>query len=110
MEREVCLCSLTNFRTGQSWLARTRYKQEPNGLGDGHRDPQQIPTAKFWGPVHRNLILQACMVAANTLWQTIFIRLLRHLLSCPETGGCKLYMPRAANSVKCTFSNAESEA
>ena len=59
------------------------------------RKKAKMHTAKFWGPVHRNLVLQACMVAANALWQTIFQRLIRHLLTCPEAGGCKLYMHRA---------------
>ena len=49
------------------------------------------------------------MVAANALWQTIFQRLLQHLMTCQEAGGCKLYMHPAANSVKCTYPSAEPE-
>ena len=29
------------------------------------RKKKKIPTAKIWAPVHRNLVLKACMVAAN---------------------------------------------
>ena len=35
---------------------------------------KKIPTAKIWAPIHRNLVLEVCMVAANALWQTIFQR------------------------------------
>ena len=49
------------------------------------------------------------MVAANALWQTIFQRLLRHLMTCPDAGGCKLYMHTATNLVRCTFPSAEPE-
>ena len=73
------------------------------------RKKKKIPTAKIWAPVHRNLVLEACMVAANALWQTVFRRLLRHLMTCQEAGGCKLYMHPATNSVKCTFLGAEPE-
>ena len=31
------------------------------------RTKKKIPTAKIWAPVHRNLVLEACMVAANAL-------------------------------------------
>ena len=73
------------------------------------RKKKKIPTAKTWAPVHRNLVLEACMVAANALWQTVFRRLLWHLMTCQEAGGCKLYMHLATNSVKCTFPGAEPE-
>ena len=49
------------------------------------------------------------MVAANAPWQTVFQRLLRHLMTCQEAGGCKLYMHPATNSVKCFFPSAEPE-
>ena len=49
------------------------------------------------------------MVAANALWQALFQRLLRHLMTCQEAGGCKLYMHPATISVKCTFRSAEPE-
>ena len=49
------------------------------------------------------------MVAAKALWQTVFQRLLRHLMTCQEAGGCKLYMHPATNSVKCTSPSAEPE-
>ena len=70
---------------------------------------KKIPTAKNWAPVHRNLFLEACMVAANALWRTVFQRLLRHLMACQEAGGCPLYMHPATNSVKCTFPGADAE-
>ena len=73
------------------------------------RKKKKIPTAKNWAPVHRNLVLEACMVAGNALWQTVFQRLLRHLMTCQEAGGCKSYMHPATNSVKCTFPSAEPE-
>ena len=56
------------------------------------RKKKKIPTAKIWALVHRNFVLEACMVAANAMWQTVFQRLLRHLMTCQEAGGCKLYM------------------
>ena len=73
------------------------------------RKKKKITTAKIGAPVHWNLVLEACMVAANAFWQTAFQRLLRHLMTCQEAGGCKLYMHPAANSVKCTFPSAETE-
>ena len=73
------------------------------------RKKKKIPTAKIWAPVHRNLVLEACMVAANALWQTVLQRLLRHLMTCQEARSCKLYMHPATNSVKCIFSGAEPE-
>ena len=73
------------------------------------RNKKKIPTAKIWAAVHRNLVLEACMVAANAMWQTVFQRLLRHLMTCQEEGGCRLYMHPATNSIKCTFPTAEPE-
>ena len=73
------------------------------------RKKKKIPTVKIWAPVHRNLVLEACMVAANALWPTVFQRLLRHLMTCQEAGGCKLYMHPAIDSVKCKFPSAEPE-
>ena len=35
------------------------------------RQKKKIPTAKVWAPIHRNLVLEACMVAANAPWQTV---------------------------------------
>ena len=32
------------------------------------RQKKKVPTAKIWAPVHRKIVLDACMVAANTLW------------------------------------------
>ena len=49
------------------------------------------------------------MVAANALWQTVFQRMLRHLMTCQEAGGCKLCMHPATISVKCTFPSARPE-
>ena len=73
------------------------------------RKKKKIPTSKFWAPVHRNLVLEACMVAASAMWQTVFERLLRHLMTCQEAGGCMLYLHPATNSVKCRFPSAEPE-
>ena len=73
------------------------------------RKKKEVPGAKLWAPVHRNLVLEACMVAANALWQTVLQRLLRHLMTCQEAGGCKLYMHPATNAGKCTFPSAEPE-
>ena len=72
------------------------------------RKKKNIPTPKIWAPLHQNLVLEACMVAANALWQTVFERLW-HLMTCQEAGGCKLYMHPATKSVKCTFPGAEPE-
>ena len=73
------------------------------------RKIKKIPTAKIWPPFHRILVLEACMGAANALWQTVFQRLLRHLMTCQKVSGCKLCMHPATNSVKCTFPSAEAE-
>ena len=73
------------------------------------RKTKKIPTAKIRAPVHRNLVLETCMVAANALWQIVFQRLLGYLVTCQEAGGCKLCMHPATNSVKCTFPSAEPE-
>ena len=70
------------------------------------RKKKKIPTAKIWAPVHRNLVLEACMVAANAMWQAVFRRLLQHLMTCQEASGCKLNMHLATNLVKCTFPSA----
>ena len=56
------------------------------------RKKKKILAAKIWAHVHRNLFLETCMVAGNAMWQTIFQRLLRHLTTCQEAGGCTLYM------------------
>ena len=56
------------------------------------RKKKRIPAAKIWAPVHSSLALEACMVAANAIWLAIFQRLLRHLMTCQEAGGCNLYM------------------
>ena len=53
------------------------------------RKKKKLPTAKIWVLVHRNLFLEACIVAANAMWQNIFERLLRHLMTCPEAGDCR---------------------
>ena len=54
------------------------------------RQKKKIPTAKISAPVHRNLVLEACMVATYAMWQTVLWRLLRHLMTCQEPGGCML--------------------
>ena len=71
------------------------------------RKKNKTPTVKIFAPVHWNLVLEVCMVVANALWQTVFQRLLRHLMTCQQAGGCKLYMHPATNLVKCTFPRAE---
>ena len=73
------------------------------------RRKKKIPTAQIWAPVHRNLILEACMVATNALLQTIFQHMVRHLMTCQEAGSCKSHMHPATNSVKCTFPGANPE-
>ena len=73
------------------------------------RKKKKILTAKIWPPVHPSLVLEACMVAANALWQIVFQRLLRLLMTSQEAGGCKLYVHPASNSVKCTFLGADAE-
>ena len=73
------------------------------------RKKTKIPTAKIWAPVHQHLVLEACMVAANALWQTVFQRPLWHMMTCQEAGGYKLCMHRATNSVKCTFPSVKPE-
>ena len=70
---------------------------------------QKVPFAKFWAPVHRNLVLEPCMVAANLLWRTIFVRLLHHLFELQEAGGCTILMCTDTRSVKCTFVRAKQE-
>ena len=95
------------INTRQDVGIRESLKQEP--YENFSRNKKKIRTTKFWGPVHRNLVLEPCMVAANAMWQTIVQRLLRRLMTCQEAGGCRLYMPPATNSVKCTFPSAEPE-
>ena len=73
------------------------------------RNKKNILAAKFWAPIDRHLVLEACMVAGNVMWQTVFQRLLRHLMTCQEASGCTLYMHPATNSVTCTFLGADSE-
>ena len=73
------------------------------------RKKKKIPTAKILAPVHWSLVLEACMVAANALWHTVFQGLLRQLMTCQEAGGCKLYTHSASISVKCTSPSAEPE-
>ena len=36
------------------------------------RKKKQILTPKIWAPIHQNLVMDACMVAANAVWQTVF--------------------------------------
>ena len=49
---------------------------------------KKIPCAKIWAPVQRNVVLEACMVAANAVWHVVFQRLLEHLLHFQDGGGC----------------------
>ena len=64
---------------------------------------QKFPSAKIWAPVHRNAVLEGCMVAANVLWRTIFARLLHHLFELQEASGCTMLMDTEPCSVKCSF-------
>ena len=73
------------------------------------RKKKKIPTAKIWARVHRNLVLEACMVAANAMWQIVFRRLLRHLMTCQEASGYKIYMHPATDLVRCKFPSAQPE-
>ena len=73
------------------------------------RKKQKVPSSKIWAPVHRNVVLEACMVAANVLWRTIVVRLLHHLFELQEAGGCTILMHIDTRSVKCTFVGAKEE-
>ena len=42
---------------------------------------KKIRAAKIWAPLHRNVVFEACMVAANATWQAGFPRLVHHLMS-----------------------------
>ena len=64
---------------------------------------KKTPNAKIWAPADRNLVLQACMVAAHAIWHTVFQRLLQRLMTCHEACGRTLYMHPATNLVKCIF-------
>ena len=70
---------------------------------------KKIPCAKIWAPVQRNVVLEACMVAANAVWHVVFQRLLEHLLHFQDGGGCSLYMHPDTRSVKCAFPGANPE-
>ena len=96
---------VTSFRQDASISESFKHELYENFL----RKKKNIATTKIWAPVHCNLFLEACMVAANAMWQTIFQRLLRHLMTCQEAGGRRLYMHPTTSSVKCTFPSAESE-
>ena len=54
---------------------------------------KKIPSAKIWALVQRNVVLGACMVAANAVWHAVFQRLLEHLLHFQVGRGCSLYLP-----------------
>ena len=73
------------------------------------RTKQKVPSAKIWAPVHRNVVLEACLVAANMLWHTIFPCLLHHLFELQEAGGCTILMQTENHSGKCTFVGAKEE-
>ena len=49
------------------------------------------------------------MVAANAMWQVVFLRLVQHLMSFQEAGGCTLHMQPTTKSVKCTFPGVQPE-
>ena len=70
---------------------------------------KKIPNAKIWAPIDGNLVLQACMVAANEIWHTVFQRLLRRFMTCHEACGRTLCMHPATNLVKCIFFDARAE-
>ena len=67
---------------------------------------KKIPCAKIWAPMQRNVVLEACMLAANAVWHVVFQRLLEHLLHFQDGGGCSLYLHQDTCSVKCTFPGA----
>ena len=73
------------------------------------QNKKKIPCAKIWAPVQRNVVLEACMVAANAVWHVVFQRLLEHLLHFQDGGGCSLYMHPDTRSVKCAFLGANPE-
>ena len=70
---------------------------------------QKVSSAKIGTFVHRNVVLEACMVAANVLWRTIFARLLHHLFELQEASGCTILMHTYTRSIKCTFVDAKEE-
>ena len=43
---------------------------------------KKIYPAKILAPVHRNVVLEACMVADNALRHTVFQCLFRELMTC----------------------------
>ena len=73
------------------------------------RKKQRVRSTKIWAPVGRNVVLEACMVAANVLWRTIFVRLLHHLVALQEAGGCTIVMHADTRCVKCTFVGAKEQ-
>ena len=73
------------------------------------RKKQKVPFVKIWAPIHRNVVLEACMVAANMLWGTIFARLLHHLFELQEARGCTTLMHPETRLVKCIFVGAKEE-
>ena len=73
------------------------------------RKKQKVPSAKIWALVHRNVVLEACMVAANVVWRTIFARLLHHLFELQGVGDCTILMHTETCYVKCTFVGTKEE-
>ena len=71
------------------------------------RKKQKVSSAKVRAPVRRNVVLEACMVAANVLWGAIFVHLLHHLFQSQEAGGCTILMHTNTRSIKCTFVGAK---
>ena len=70
---------------------------------------RNIPYAKISAPVQRNVVLEACMVAAHAVWHAADQRLLEHLLRFQEGRGCSLNVHPDIRSVKCTFLGANPE-
>ena len=69
------------------------------------RKRKKIPFAKIWAPKHCDIVVEACMVATNTMWQPVFQCLLRHLLDLQEAGSCVYAL--VSNFVKCTSVGAK---
>ena len=54
-----------------------------------------------------NIVLEACIVAANAIRHTIFQPLLPDLFNLQSVGGCTIFMHRETNCVQCAFAGAK---
>ena len=70
---------------------------------------QKALFAQIWAYVRRNVVLEARIVAANVLWQTIFGCLLQYVFKYQDDDGCTTLMHTNSHFVQYTFVGATQE-